>query len=116
MNYETISCSLAAHVLTIRLNRPEHLNAFTVRMADELVHAFESASDDDEVRAIVVTGSGRAFCAGMDLAESGNVFGLDESLQPSMADLDERLDDPVIVRGVRDTGGRVVLIMVFQGG
>ena len=48
-------------------------------MADELVDAFTRASDDDEVRAIVVTGSGRAFCAGMDLSVAGNVFGLDEA-------------------------------------
>ena len=63
--------------------------------------------DDDEVGAIVVTGEGRAFCAGMDLSREGNVFGLDESLQPTLADLHERFTDPVIVDGVRDTGGQV---------
>lgn len=56
-----------------------------------------------------MTGNGRAFCAGMDLDGHGNVFGLDESLQPTMADLEERLDDPAIVTGLRDTGGRVTL-------
>jgi enoyl-CoA hydratase/carnithine racemase len=110
MNYETISCAIADHILTLTLNRPTHLNAFTVQMANELVHAFESASDNDAVRAIVVTGAGRAFCAGMDLAANAdNVFGLDETLSPTMQDLNERLDDPVIVDGVRDTGGRVTL-------
>lgn len=54
---------------------------------------------------IVVTGEGRAFCAGMDLSVGGNVFGLDESLTPSYADLVERFDDPAIHAGVRDTGG-----------
>jgi enoyl-CoA hydratase/carnithine racemase len=78
-------------------------------MADELEHAFRRASSDDSVGAIVVTGAGRAFCAGMDLATSGNVFGLDESQHPTLADMHDRLDDPAIHRGVRDTGGRVVL-------
>jgi enoyl-CoA hydratase/carnithine racemase len=78
-------------------------------MAEELEHAFRRASADDGVGAIVVTGAGRAFCAGMDLAASGNVFGLDESQSPTLADMHDRLDDPAILRGVRDTGGRVVL-------
>jgi enoyl-CoA hydratase/carnithine racemase len=78
-------------------------------MANELVDAFQAASQDDAVRAVIVTGAGRAFCAGMDLGVSGNVFGLNESLRPTSRDLDERLDDPEIVSGVRDTGGRVTL-------
>jgi enoyl-CoA hydratase/carnithine racemase len=109
MNYTTLDCKVADRVLTLTLNRPERLNAFTVTMADELEHAFRRASADDDVGAIVVTGAGRAFCAGMDLASSGNVFGLDETLTPSLQDMHDRLDDPAIRRGVRDTGGRVVL-------
>ena len=109
MNYTTLDCKVADRVLTLTLNRPERLNAFTVTMADELEHAFRRASADDDVGAIVVTGAGRAFCAGMDLASSGNVFGLDETLSPSLQDMHDRLDDPAIRRGVRDTGGRVVL-------
>jgi enoyl-CoA hydratase/carnithine racemase len=109
MTYETLGYELADGVLTITLNRPERLNAFTVTMADELIHAFTAASADDAVRAIVVTGAGRAFCAGMDLSAGGNVFGLDESMSPTMDDLDEQLEDPAIVAGVRDTGGRVTL-------
>ena len=107
--YETLRYEVAERVLTLWLNRPDSLNAFTVTMANELVDAFDRASADDDVAAIVVTGSGRAFCAGMDLSSEGNVFGLDESLQPTMTDLVERFDDPVIVDGVRDTGGRVSL-------
>ena len=109
MTYTTLDYAVADRVLTLTLNRPDRLNAFTVTMADELEHAFRRASTDDAVGAIIVTGAGRAFCAGMDLATSGNVFGLDETLHPTLADMHDRLDDPAILRGVRDTGGRVVL-------
>lgn len=109
MNYQTLGWTVADGILTLALNRPEQLNAFTVEMADELVDAFGRASRDEAVRAIVVTGNGRAFCAGMDLSRPGNVFGLDEAQRPTLADLRERLDDPAIARGVRDTGGRVTL-------
>jgi len=109
MTYTTLDYTVADRVLTLTLNRPERLNAFTVTMAEELEHAFRRASTDDAVGAIIVTGAGRAFCAGMDLASSGNVFGLDESLQPTFGDMHDKLDDPAILRGVRDTGGRVVL-------
>lgn len=107
--YETLDYSVADGILTLTLDRPEQLNAFTVTMADELVAAYDRASVDDDVAAVVVTGRGRAFCAGMDLSVGGNVFGLDESQRPTMADLRDRIDDPAIVEGVRDTGGRVAL-------
>ena len=77
MTYTTLDYTVTDRVLTLTLNRPDRLNAFTVTMADELEHAFRRASADDLVGAIVVTGAGRAFCAGMDLATTGNVFGLD---------------------------------------
>jgi len=109
MSYNTLSYEVTDRVLVLTLNRPDQLNAFTVEMANELVAAFERASEDDEVGAIVVTGAGRAFCAGMDLSVPGNVFGLDETLKPTLADLTDRFDDPEIVAGVRDTGGRVTL-------
>jgi len=107
--YETLDWSVSDRILTLTLNRPDHLNAFTVTMANELVDAFGRASLDDDVAAVIVTGSGRAFCAGMDLSVGGNVFGLDESQSPTLADLHERYDDPAIVDGVRDTGGKVTL-------
>lgn len=107
--YETLRYEVADGILTLWLSRPDSLNAFTVTMANELVAAFDRASADDEVAAIVVTGEGRAFCAGMDLSSDGNVFGLDETQQPTMTDLTERFEDPAIVDGVRDTGGRVSL-------
>jgi enoyl-CoA hydratase/carnithine racemase len=107
--YETLDWSVEDGILTLTLDRPDQLNAFTVTMAEELVDAFERASTDDTVAAVVVTGRGRAFCAGMDLSADGNVFGLDETLEPTVADLHDRIDDPAIVSGVRDTGGRVSL-------
>ncbi len=110
MTYKTLDYTVDADgVLLLKLNRPEQLNAFTVEMAHELVDAFTRASDDDAVRAVVVTGAGKAFCAGMDLTVEGNVFGLDETLQPTLDDMRERLNEPAIFNGVRDTGGRVVL-------
>ncbi len=110
MKYNTLDWSVDADgILTLTLNRPDHMNAFTVEMANELVAAFTRINTDDGVRAVVVTGAGRAFCAGMDLSVGGNVFGLDESQRPTLKDMHDRLDDPAIFKGVRDTGGRVTL-------
>jgi enoyl-CoA hydratase/carnithine racemase len=109
MAYNTLDWQIDRRVLTLTLNRPAQLNAFTVEMAGELIDAYQRASEDDAVGAIVVTGAGRAFCAGMDLSTGGNVFGLDEALNPSLAEQHARWDDPAIVNGVRDTGGRVSL-------
>jgi enoyl-CoA hydratase/carnithine racemase len=82
MDYQTIQYHINERILTITLNRPEQMNAFTVEMANELESAFYRASEDDEVGAIVVTGAGKAFCAGMDLSKEGNVFGLNEIYNP----------------------------------
>lgn len=109
MTYSTLDYQIRDRILTITLNRPDKLNAFTVTMANELIDAFNSASVDDEIGAIIVTGAGRAFCAGMDLSVGGNVFGLDESMSPTPEELTQRFEDPDMVSGVRDTGGRVSL-------
>lgn len=109
MTYETLHLDLDDGLLWIRLNRPDQMNAFTVTMANELIAAFEAASMDDAVKVIVVTGQGRAFCAGMDLSVGGNVFGLNEDLDPTLAELTDGFDDPALRDGVRDTGGRVSL-------
>ncbi len=105
MTYSTLEYKVEDSILTLSLNRPEHMNAFTVEMAAELVQAFNRASDDDEVSVIVVTGKGRAFCAGMDLTREGNVFGLDESRQPELEDMQNN----AVIPGVSDTGGLVNL-------
>lgn len=107
MDFTTISHAVDDGILTVTLDRPEQLNSFTVEMADELEATFRQVNDDDSVRAVIVTGAGRAFCAGMDLTADGNVFGLDESAEPGLADMDDL--DVEALRGVRDTGGRVTL-------
>jgi enoyl-CoA hydratase/carnithine racemase len=101
-----MSCDCSAGILTITLNRPDKLNAFTMAMAEELIEAFRRASADDAVRAVVVTGAGRAFCAGMDLNEASP---LDHAIEPTLQDMHERIADPAFLHGVRDAGGRVAL-------
>ncbi|WP_456698813.1 crotonase/enoyl-CoA hydratase family protein [Aeromicrobium sp. P5_D10] len=107
MNLTTLKTEAKRGILIVTLNRPESLNAFTATMADELEFVFRQVNDMDDVRAVVVTGAGKAFCAGMDLGVDGNVFGLDESLSPQL-DAMEDLHSPALSR-VRDTGGRVTL-------
>src|SRR3954464_42859 len=74
MDYETIRTDVEDGVLTLTLNRPARLNAFTPTMKDELIAAFDQADADDEVRAVIVTGEGRGFCAGADLQSGGETF------------------------------------------
>ncbi len=95
MDFEHIRYELADRVLTITLARPERLNAFTSTMGRELIEAFDRADADDDVRAIIVTGAGRAFCAGADLAAGGATF-----------DWRERAEGDEIPR---DGGGQVAL-------
>src|SRR3954452_16086334 len=73
-DFQEILAERADGVLTITLNRPERLNAFTETMRRELIAAFDLADADDEVRAIIVTGAGRGFCAGADLGKGGATF------------------------------------------
>jgi enoyl-CoA hydratase/carnithine racemase len=74
MTYEQICTEIEDRVLTITLNRPERLNAWTPTMLEELIAAFDRADADDEVRAVVLTGAGRGFCAGADLERGGETF------------------------------------------
>jgi len=73
-DYETIRVDVAHGVATITLNRPEKMNAFNVRMMHELIEAFDRTDADDSVRAVIVTGAGKAFCAGADLSSGGATF------------------------------------------
>ena len=110
MSYETLGWAVDGDgIATLTLSRPDQLNAFDVTMARELETVFRTDALSDDVRAVVVTGAGRAFCAGMDLSAEGNVFGLDESLRPTPEEFRAAYDEPPYHDGVRDTGGRVTL-------
>lgn len=117
MTYEVIAVALEQRVLTITLNRPDKLNAFDRAMMNELIAAFERADADDEVRAVIVTGAGRAFCAGANLSEGGKTFDYaaradrPEVRQALAAGADASPD--LSQDALRDGGGRVVL-RIFQ--
>jgi len=107
MAYETIKYEVAEQILTITLNRPDKLNAFNATMQQELIDAFDSADKDDDVRAIIVTGAGRGFCAGADLSSGADTFDRDARRGPVKRLADGKVDysDP----NVRDGGGQVTL-------
>ncbi len=79
MNYEDIIYEVEDNILTITLNRPEKLNAFNGQMSSEIHDAMDRADADDEVKAIIFTGQGRAFCAGADLSGGSNTFDYDDN-------------------------------------
>ena len=107
MPYETINYEVAEHILTITLNRPEKLNAFNATMQRELIAAFDAADQDDNVRAIIVTGAGRAFCAGADLSSGADTFDRDARRGAIRRLADGRVD--YSDTNVRDGGGQVSL-------
>src|SRR5208283_749321 len=74
MAYEAIKSELEDGILTITLDRPERLNAWTAQMCEELLDCFDRVDSDDQVRAVIVTGAGRGFCAGADLGAGGETF------------------------------------------
>src|SRR2546423_1213047 len=74
MEYEQIRYELAENVLTLTMNRPDRLNAWTPTMLRELLDAFDRADADDDVRVVIITGAGRGFCAGAALEAGGNTF------------------------------------------
>src|SRR5215208_116938 len=74
MNFEEIRYEVEDQILTITLKRPDRLNAFTQKMGYELIEAFDRSDADDDVRAVIVTGAGRGFCAGADLGGGGGTF------------------------------------------
>ncbi|MEA2876610.1 MAG: hypothetical protein QOF14_1806 [Hyphomicrobiales bacterium] len=111
MPYETILTDLADNIFTITINRPDRLNALNTTMIHEFIDAIDKADADDAVRAIIVTGAGRAFCAGADLSSGSRTF-----------DREARPDRPPVPNGpdgkpdlshenARDGGGRMTLRM-----
>jgi enoyl-CoA hydratase/carnithine racemase len=113
MPYETILTDLSESIFTITINRPDKLNALNTLMIREFIDAIGTADADDAVRAIIVTGAGRAFCAGADLSMGGGTF-----------DREARADRPPVPNGpdgkpdlshdsARDGGGRMTL-RVFE--
>src|SRR2546423_4685748 len=109
MPYETILTELSENIFTITINRPDKLNALNTLMIRELIDAFDKADASDDVRAVIVTGAGRAFCAGADLSSGTRTF-----------DREARADRPQVPDGpdgrpalghenARDGGGRITL-------
>ena len=104
MEFETILYEIKDKVLTITLNRPERLNAFTGQMMDDLIEAFNKAGKDDEIRVIIVTGAGRGFCAGADLGAGANTF--NREVRNNRGETEGIKDNP---EWMRDGGGRTTL-------
>ncbi len=99
-SFETLLYDVSDHIATITLNRPDKLNAFTTQMMWDLIAAFDATDADDEVRAVIITGAGRGFCAGADLSGGGATFDASGG----------RADRAVERQGViRDGGGRTTL-------
>jgi enoyl-CoA hydratase/carnithine racemase len=98
MNYQTLRYDVADRILTLTLHRPDRMNAFTGVMADELIAAFDRADADDSVKVVIVTGAGRAFCAGADLERGGETWGKHSDYIAAQQATD---------RYVGDGGGRV---------
>ena len=101
MEYTQILFDVESGIATITLNRPEKLNAFTTTMMREMIDAFDRADADDEVRAVIVTGAGRGFCAGADLSAGGATFAKGGGDEQTPA-------------GVPRDGGGMVVLRIFE--
>ena len=102
-DFETAKLDIADGVATLTLNRPDRMNAFNETMVRDMVAAFDITDADDDVRAVIVTGAGRAFCAGADLASAGDTFDYEKRLKA------RGIDDPYDEARTRDGGGIVGL-------
>lgn len=100
--YETIRLDVADGVATLTLHRPDRMNAFTEVMMREMIAAFDETDANDDVRAVIVTGAGRAFCAGADLGAGGATF-----------DYDKRVGGKVDPETTRDGGG-ILGLRIFE--
>lgn len=101
--YEEIEYEVADRVATLTMNRPDKLNAFTARMMLEMIDAFDRSDADDNVRAVIVTGAGRGFCAGADLGSGSDTFNYEE--RDDRPEASKKEDN----ERIRDGGGRLTL-------
>jgi enoyl-CoA hydratase/carnithine racemase len=101
VSYEHITLDIADGIATITLNRPDKLNAFTGTMMHEMISAFDRTDADDAVKAVIVTGAGRGFCAGADLSSGGDTFSRGGS-------------DVVGDRGIPRDGGGLLTLRIFD--
>ncbi len=109
-DFETIRYEVEGGVLTITLNRPERLNAFNGRMQREMISALDAADADDAVRAVIVTGEGRGFCAGADLERGAETFDYDNQSDDAKAErLSSEGRDADDLSWMRDGGGLLTL-------
>jgi enoyl-CoA hydratase/carnithine racemase len=100
--FETILYDVEDGIATITLNRPDRMNAFTAQMMLDMIAAFDATDADDDVKVVIVTGAGRAFCAGADLGSGGATF--------DYAKRGEETREEAKVDGIyRDGGGRLTL-------
>jgi len=109
MPYETILTDTSENIFTITINRPDKLNALNTQMIHDLIAAFDAADADDAVRAIIVTGAGRAFCAGADLSTGAKTF--DRAARPDRPQVPDGPDGKPDLshENARDGGGRITL-------
>lgn len=103
--YECLLYTLTDGVATITLNRPDRMNVYNSRMRTELLSVFDRTDADDAVKAVVVTGSGRAFCAGADISEGKDALDADRRRDPGQ---------PLIVNGVRRDGTGMLTLRIFD--
>jgi enoyl-CoA hydratase/carnithine racemase len=100
MSFETITTDISDGIMTLTMNRPEMLNAFNHTMMNEMIAALDEADENDDVRAVIVTGAGRGFCAGADLSSGGDTF-----------DADARSDRS---SGLQRDGGGILTLRIFD--
>lgn len=108
--FETLLLERAQGIATITLNRPDRMNAFTARMRAELIQAFDETDGDDSVRAVIVTGAGKAFCAGADLAGAGKTFDYASRSDPLREETRVATSDGDVYRD----GGGLATLRIFR--
>jgi len=104
--FETLTYAVEDGVATITLNRPERLNAFNTRMMQEMIAAFDETDADDAVRSVIVTGAGRAFCAGADLSAGAETFNYEARGGDAMAARTRN--------GAQRDGGGLLTLRIFE--